>query len=290
MPSAAALLCAATRSLRAAGIEAPRAEARLLLRAATGWTPERLLAEPQASVPEPAVRRMARLVEARAARTPMAYLLGEREFWSLRLCVGPGVLVPRPETETLVEAALEALPDRAARLRILDLGTGSGCLLLALLHEYPNAVGLGVDRSAEALAIAAANARTLGLAGRALFVRGDWGRALGGSFDLIVANPPYVATDELRALAPEVVRHEPVAALDGGPDGFDAYRALLPDLLRLRAPAGLACLEIGAGQEPALRALFEAAGLDVSARPDLAGIPRCLVLRGRAGAGALTAR
>ncbi len=290
MPSAAALLCAATRSLRLAGIEAPRAEARLLLRAATGWTPERLLSEPHGAVPEAAAHRLAHLVEARAARTPMAYVLGEREFWSLRLRVGPGVLVPRPETETLVEAALEALPDRAARLRILDLGTGSGCLLLALLHEYPNALGVGVDRSAAALAIAADNARTLGLADRALLLRGDWGRALGGRFDLLVANPPYVATDELRVLAPEVVRHEPVPALDGGPDGLDAYRAVLPDLLRLRAPGGLACLEIGAGQEPALRALFEAAGLEVAARPDLAGIPRCLVLRGRAGDDALTAR
>lgn len=279
MPSAAALLCAATRSLRAAGIEAPRAEARMLLRAATGWTPERLVSEPLGAVPEAAARRLARLVEARAARMPMAYVLGEREFWSLRLRVGPGVLVPRPETETLVEAALEALPDRAARLRILDLGTGSGCLLLALLHEYPNALGVGVDRSAAALAIAAENARVHGLADRALLVRGDWGRALGGSFDLIVANPPYVATDELRALAPEVARHEPVSALDGGPDGLDAYRALLPDLLRLRASGGLACLEIGAGQEPALRALFEAAGLDVAVRTDLAGIARCLVLR-----------
>lgn len=290
MPSAAALLCAATRSLRAAGIATPRAEARLLLRTATGWTPERLLAEPQAPVPEPAARRMARLVEARAARTPMAYLLGEREFWSLRLRVGPGVLVPRPETETLVEAALEALPDRAARLRILDLGTGSGCLLLALLHEYPNATGVGLDRSAEALAMAAANARRLGFADRALFVRGDWGRALAGSFDLIVANPPYVATGELDGLEPEVAFHEPRAALDGGPDGLDAYRALLPDLARLLASEGIACLEIGAGQGPALRELGEAVGLGVAALPDLAGIPRCLVLRGKTRVGSIGTR
>lgn len=290
MPSAAALLCAATRSLRAAGIEAPRAEARLLLRAATGWTPERLLAEPHAEIPEPAARRMARLVEARAARTPMAYVLGEREFWSLRLYVGPGVLVPRPETETLVEAALAAFADRLAPLRILDLGTGSGCLLLALLHEYRNATGVGVDRSAEALAIAAANAHRLGFADRALFVRGDWGRALAGTFDLIVANPPYVATGELDGLEPEVALHEPRAALDGGADGLDAYRALLPDLARLLAPEGIACLEIGAGQGSALRELGEAVGLGVAARPDLAGIPRCLVLHRGAVAGAIGPR
>jgi release factor glutamine methyltransferase len=209
----------------------------------------------------------------------MAYILGEREFWSLPLFVGPGVLVPRPETETLVEAALEAFPDRTAPLRILDLGTGSGCLLLALLREYPNASGVGVDRSAEALAHATLNARRHGLADRALLVRGDWGRGLAESFELIVANPPYVASGELAELAPEVARYEPRAALDGGADGLDAYRAILPDLPRLLAPAGVACLEIGAGQATALAALAEVGGFRVAVRPDLAGIPRCLVLR-----------
>jgi release factor glutamine methyltransferase len=290
VPTAAALLCAATRSLRAAGIEAPRAEARLLLREATGWTPERLLAEPLAAVPETATRRMARLVEARAARTPMAYVLGEREFWSLAISVGPGALVPRPETETLVEAAIEALPDRDRGLRILDLGTGSGCLLVALLRTYRRATGVGTDRSAAALGWARANLARHRLLDRALLLRTDWAAGLAGRFELIVANPPYVASAELARLEPEVARHEPVEALDGGPDGLGAYRALLPDLARLLAPGGLACLEIGAGQEPALRRLCAEAGLAVAVRPDLAGIARCLVLRGEPGAGSVTAR
>jgi release factor glutamine methyltransferase len=275
----AQVLCAATRRLRAAGIEGARAEARLLLRHVTGLPPEDLVADRDRSLEAGAVSRFEALVARRAAREPMAYVLGEREFWSLPLSVGPGVLVPRPETETLVEAALEAFPDRTAPLRILDLGTGSGCLLLALLREYPNAVGVGVDRSAEALAHAARNARRHGLDGRALLVRGDWGRGLAGPFELIVANPPYVASGELTELAPEVARYEPRAALDGGADGLDAYRAILPDLPRLLAPAGVACLEIGAGQATALAALAEVGGFRVAVRPDLAGIPRCLVLR-----------
>jgi release factor glutamine methyltransferase len=274
-------LCAATRRLRAAGIEEARAEARLLLRHVTGLSPEVLVAEPDRRLEAEAAARFEALLARRAAREPMAYILGEREFWSLPLFVGPGVLVPRPETETLVEAALEASPDRTAPLRILDLGTGSGCLLLALLREYPNAVGVGVDRSAESLAHAARNARRHGLDGRALLVRGDWGRGLAGSFELIVANPPYVASGELTELAPEVARYEPRAALDGGADGLDAYRAILPDLPRLLAPAGVACLEIGAGQATALAALAEVGGFRVAVRPDLAGIPRCLVLRHR---------
>jgi len=277
----AQVLCAATRRLRAAGIEGARAEARLLLRHVTGLPPEDLVADRDRALEGEALARFEVLVARRAAREPMAYVLGEREFWSLPLSVGPGVLVPRPETETLVEAALEAFPDRTVPLRILDLGTGSGCLLLALLREYPNAVGVGVDRSAEALAHAARNARRHGLDGRALLVRGDWGRALAGPFALIVANPPYVASGELADLDPEVARHEPRAALDGGPDGLAAYRAILPDLGRLLAPAGVACLEIGAGQATALAALAEVAGFRVAVRPDLAGIPRCLVLRHR---------
>ncbi len=279
MPTAASLLREATRRLRAAGIEAARAEARLLLCRVTGWSRERLLAEPEAAVPEPeAARFRARLAE-REARTPIAYLLGEREFWSLPLVVRPGVLIPRPETETLVQAALEAFPERAAALRLLDLGTGSGCLLVALLHEYPAAIGVGVDRSPEALAVAAVNLARHGLGARALLLCGDWGRALEGRFDLIVANPPYVARGELAGLEPEVARHEPRIALDGGPDGLEAYRALLPDVARLLAPGGVACLEIGRGQEGPLAALAAGHRLAASQRTDLAGIVRCLVLR-----------
>lgn len=284
VPTAVALLDQASRRLRAAGIEAARAEARLLLCRVTGWSRERLLAEPEAVVPESEAARFGALLAEREARAPLAYLLGEREFWSLPLEVRPGVLIPRPETETLVEAALEAFPERAAPLRVLDLGTGSGCLLVALLHEYPAAIGVGVDRSPVALAVAAANLTRHRLAGRALLLRGDWGRALEGRFDLIVANPPYVARGELAGLEPEVARHEPRLALDGGPDGLDAYRALLPDVARLLAPAGVACLEIGRGQEGPVAALAGDLGLEASPRTDLAGIVRCLVLRrGRDG-------
>lgn len=284
MPTVEDLLATATRRLRAAGIEGARGEARLLVRRATGWPPERLLAEPHGAVPLAAAARFEALLAARARRVPMAYVLGEREFWSLRLAVGPGVLVPRPESETLVEAALEAFPDRAAVLRVLDLGTGSGCLLAAVLHERPAAIGVGVDRSAEALALAAANLRALGLAARALLVRGDWGAALAGPFDLVLANPPYVAAGELAGLEPEVALHEPREALDGGPDGLDAYRAILPDLPRLLAPAGLACLEIGRGQEGPIAALAAARGLEAVPRADLSGTVRCLVLRLRGAA------
>lgn len=278
----ASLVCAATRRLRAAGIGGARGEARLLLRHVTGWSAARLVSEPRAVVPEPAAARFEALVEARAGRAPIAYLLGEREFWSLPIAVGPGALVPRPETETLVEAVLGRIPDRAAALRVLDLGTGSGCLLVALLHLYPRAFGLGVDRSAEALAWARANLARHGLLGRAALVRADWAAALVGPFDLVVANPPYVASGELAGLAPEVARHEPPAALDGGPDGLAAYRAILPDLSRLLAPDGLACLEIGRGQEGPLAAEAAAHGLEIATmRADLAGIVRCLVLRRR---------
>lgn len=274
-------LCATTRRLREAGIESPRAEARLLLRHVTGLAPELLVRERDRVLAADERARLEALVARRAAREPMAYLLGEREFWSLPLHVRPGVLVPRPETETLVEAARDAFPDRERALRILDLGTGSGCILAALLHDYPNAFGIGVDRSAEALAVAAENLEALGLRRRAALVRGHWGAALAGSFELIVANPPYVASGELAALAPEVAHYEPREALDGGPDGLDAYRALLPDVARLLAAGGLGLLEIGAGQAEPLTALAAAAGFTVAVRPDLAGIDRCLLLRRR---------
>jgi release factor glutamine methyltransferase len=210
----------------------------------------------------------------------MAYILGEREFWSLPFQVGPAVLVPRPESETVVEAALEQIGDRAAPLRILDLGTGSGCLLLALLSELPQASGLGIDRSAAALAIASGNAERLDLADRAAFREGDWGRDLAGPFDVIVGNPPYVARADAAGLAPEVLVFEPEDALFAGPDGLCAYRALAPDCARLLAEDGFACLEIGQGQGAAVAQILGSHGLRlVASRPDLAGIERCLVLR-----------
>lgn len=276
----ARLVLQAAEALAAAGIEAPRHEAWLLLAHATGQERAALIAARPGPVAAAARERFAALVARRAGREPIAYLLGEREFWSLPFAVGPEVLVPRPDSETLVEAVLAALPDRAAPLRLLDLGTGSGCLLLALLSELPAAVGLGVDRSLAALAMAERNAARLSLAGRARFLAGSWGAALGGGFDLIVSNPPYIPAPMLAGLTPEVRDFEPQGALAAGEDGLDAYRALLPDVARLLAPGGLAALELGQGQAAAVEALARAAGLaPAGLRRDLAGIERCLLLR-----------
>lgn len=279
MSTVAALLAEGARALAAAGIERPRFEARLLLEHATGLARERLIAEPAARVPDAKMAAYRGLVARRAAREPMAYILGRAEFWSLAYAVAPGVLVPRPETETLIEAALRAFPDRARPLRVLDIGVGSGCLLLTLLHLFPSARGVGTDTSAAALACARLNAERLGVAARALLVATPWAAGVAGPFDLVVANPPYIPTAEIAGLAPEVARFEPRAALDGGPDGLAAYHAILPDLPRLLAPGGAALLEIGRGQHEALIPLAEAQGFAVATHADLAGIVRCLEFR-----------
>jgi release factor glutamine methyltransferase len=264
--------------LAEAGIENARAEAWLLLAAATGRDRAALITGAGDALDPAARGRLENLLRRRIAREPIAYILGEKEFWSLPLAVGPGVLIPRSETETLVEAALDAIPDRRAKQRVLDLGTGSGCILLALLSELGNAAGLGVDASAAALETARANAARLGLAGRARFREGDWGRGLSGPFDLIVSNPPYVAAPDWQSLQPEIRDFEPRAALLAGVDGLDAYRALAPDGLRLLATCGRLVLEIGQGQGDAVAAILAAHGLDVvERRRDLAGIERCLV-------------
>ncbi len=222
------LVDAVAELLRVAGIEQPRGEARLIVAEATGFDRARQLTDLARRVAPDAALALARR---RAAREPLAYLLGRRAFWSHEFAVGPGVLVPRPETETVVEAALEVLPDRERSLNILDLGTGSGCLLLTLLTLYPKAFGVGIDRSPEALAYAAINRAALGLQCRSRLVCGDWLAPLSSRFDLIVANPPYIAPDELRDAE---TRHEPELALLAGVDGLDAYRAIA-------APAFAAC-------------------------------------------------
>ncbi len=273
------LLCRGGQLLRAAAIEGPRLEARLLLGHVLGCRSEDLLRDPRAAVALDQARRFAALVQRRVRHEPVAYLLGEQEFWSLRFAVSPATLIPRADSETLVEAVLEAWPDRAAPLRVLDLGTGTGCLLLAVLAEYPNASGLGLDRSAAAAALAAGNARALGLAGRAHFLAADWAAPLNARFDLVLSNPPYIEAAAIPGLMPDVALHEPASALDGGADGLDAYRAIIADLPRLLAPGGRAVLELGAGQAAAVSGLARAAGLGVpGCRADLAGIPRALVV------------
>lgn len=273
LPEAAAVL-------KDAGVEAPRREARLLLAHALRMSPEQLVSR-DIPVPAGAADLFRELVARRSRREPFAYITGRREFWSLAFEVGPAVLIPRPETETLIEASLREFPRREQALRVLDLGTGSGCLLLAFLSERPNATGLGVDLSPDAIEIAARNARHLSLQSRTEFVRSDWTAGIGGKFDVVFANPPYVRSSELPALEPEVAGHEPLAALDGGADGLSAYRAIASGLAPFVAPGGRVFLEAGEGQAAAVRGIFAAAGFgDAGTVPDLAGIERCVVASG----------
>jgi release factor glutamine methyltransferase len=267
----------AARKLAAAGIESPRAEARLLYAHALGVTRDEALLSALEPTPEQAAS-FAVLVARRAAREPSAYITGHKEFWSMDFAVGPGVLVPRPDSETLIEEALRIFPDRAAPLRIGDLGAGSGILLIVALAEFPNASGSGFESSPDAFVWARTNAERLAL-GRAEIRQADWNVAPENSFDLIFSNPPYIPSGEIDSLAPDVAGYEPRAALDGGLDGLAAYRDLVGLLPRLLKARGRAILEIGAGQAPAMEPLFRVSGLKVSRiAPDLAGIPRALVL------------
>jgi release factor glutamine methyltransferase len=267
-------------ALTAAGIDNPRFEARLLLARASDLTIEQLVARGTDKVPATIVETMRSLTARRVRREPMAYILGEREFWGLSFKVSPAVLVPRPDSETLIEAVLALMPDRARAWRILDLGLGSGCLLLTLLREYPQARGVGLEASAEALAVAQENARALGVADRASLIAGDWRRAgwvesLGGPFDLVVSNPPYIASADVARLMPEVSSFEPRLALDGGAEGVDAYHTLIAAGPRLVTAGGFMAVEVGEGQAAEIAGLFAAAGL--SPRPpwkDLGGIDR----------------
>jgi release factor glutamine methyltransferase len=271
------LLCTAGQVLRAAALESPRLEARLLLCHTLACRAEDLLRDPRAEVAPAAAASFAALVRRRAAHEPLAYLTGEQEFWSLPFLVSPATLIPRADSETLVAAALAECP---APGRVLDLGTGTGCLLLAVLHECRDATGLGIDRNPAAAALAARNAARLGLAARARFVAADWAAPLAARFDLVLANPPYIETATIPGLMPEVAQHEPSSALDGGADGLDAYRAICAALPLLLAPQGCAVLELGAGQAEAVGAIAAAAGLRrVAVREDLGGIPRALLLR-----------
>ncbi|MGH6901749.1 MAG: peptide chain release factor N(5)-glutamine methyltransferase, partial [Geminicoccaceae bacterium] len=266
--------------LAAAGIEDARAEAWLLLATATGRERAELMAGTAARLDAAQAARLEELVRRRAAREPIAYILGEKEFWSLTFEIDPAVLIPRPESETVVAAVLDEIKGQGPASRLLDLGTGSGCLLLALLSELPNATGLGVDASAGAVALAGRNAARLDLAAHAGFAQGRWGEGLEERFDVIVSNPPYVAEPEWSRLQPEIREFEPRAALVAGADGLAAYRALAPDCARLLAPDGLCALEIGHGQSNAVTEILGRHGLKVTGRHrDLAGIERCVIIR-----------
>ncbi len=277
MSSIADALKAATARLTAGGVPEARLEARVLAGEAFGLSREALLARDDQTARAEDLARFDDFVARRIAGEPTARLLGRQEFWSLEFGLGPETLIPRGDSETIVEAALASISDRAVPLRLIDFGTGSGCLLLALLSELPNATGLGIDASAETLEVAARNAKRLGLASRASFQRGDWGHGLAGPFDLIVSNPPYIRDGDIAGLATEVARFEPRRALAGGADGLDCYRALASDLSRLLAPGGQAVLEIGQGQADEVEMIMAAAGLTpADRRADLAGIVRAL--------------
>jgi release factor glutamine methyltransferase len=274
--SVGTLLCQGGQALREAGIADSRREARLLLAQALESTTEALLREPRAEVAPEAAARFDSLLTRRTAREPMAQITGHAGFWTLDLEVGPQTLVPRADSEALIEALVAS---GVAPRRILDLGTGTGCLLLAALAEFPEAQGIGVDLVPAAAALASRNAARNGLENRGKFLAGHWADAISGRFDAILSNPPYIESGVIAGLMPEVSRHEPASALDGGTDGLDAYRAILSQLPRLLTSAGIAVLELGEGQGPAVSALAETAGLRVlGGREDLGGITRALIL------------
>ncbi len=266
---------------RLIGIEAPEADARILLAHALHLDRTQLVSQSDRVLEAREINAISMLAARRCRREPVARIVGVKEFWSLAFHVTPDVLVPRPETETLVEAALDVVVRgglRNEKLRILDIGTGTGALLLTLLTELPNAAGIGTDISAAALGIARDNAARHRLTTRASFVRCAGADALNAPFDFIVSNPPYIASGDIAALPPEVRDYDPVVALDGGRDGLVVYRAIAADARRLLAPGGRLIVELGAGQEKAVAALFTNAGLHLGqARKDLAGIARALI-------------
>jgi release factor glutamine methyltransferase len=279
-----AALATAAAALTAAGFDEPRRRARRLVAAALDLSEAAVFGYPERALPAAEELRLKAMLGRMAAREPLSRILGRRAFWGLDFVLSAATLDPRPESEGLVEAVLARLPDRARPYRFLDLGTGSGCLLLALLCEYAEASGVGVDIAPDAVRTARDNARRLGLADRAAFAADDWGQAVAGRFDAVVANPPYIPTPALGGLPPEVRDHDPRRALDGGTDGLASYRALAAALPRLLRPGGMFAVEIGAGQAESVAAIVARHGLGVAeVRPDLAGIARCLVGHGPSG-------
>ena len=279
----------AQKRLKTAGVDSPSIDARLLLEAAAGVTRLEVISDPYRPLTAEQVARFDGYVERRSRREPVARILGRKGFWKLLLQVNPEVLTPRPETERVVDIALEAFPQERASFSMLDLGVGSGAILLSVLAERPAAKGLGVDISEAALATARDNAASLGLAERVTFLRTDWTQGLPDeAFDFVTSNPPYIPTGDIEGLEPEVSAHEPRLALDGGPDGLSAYRVLAPEILRVLKPEGRFAVEIGWDQGAAVKALFEQAGAqdlrvvrDLSDRDRVvAGCKKALGIRG----------
>jgi release factor glutamine methyltransferase len=266
---------AARARLEAAGVDGPVIDARLLVEAASGASRLDIISDPHRLLSGDQELTLDTLLARREKREPISHILGVRGFWKIMLKVTPDVLTPRPDTESLLDVLLPGIPvDRP--VTVLDLGVGSGAILLAILAERPAARGLGVDVSAEAVAVARENAANLGLGSRVALLRGDWTAGLASeSFDVVVANPPYLPSGDIGGLAPEVRDHEPRLALDGGPDGLDAYRAIAPQIMRVLRPGGVFAVEIGLGQAPAVQTLFrEARAVDVAVHNDLTARPR----------------
>ena len=266
--------------MKAAGLDTPVLDARLIVQHALGVDWNTLYLKDDQPLLDDERRRLEGQLGRRAAHEPVSRIIGRRHFWTLDLAVSADTLDPRPDTESVIESVIAAIPDRSRPLRILDLGTGTGALLLALLAEYPGATGLGIDRSSGALAVARVNAESHGLEARADFAEGDWCAGVTGKFDVIVSNPPYIPQGDPAGLPRDVRDYDPALALDGGADGLDAYRILLPRLASLLSPDGLAVVEIGAGQGDAVIRLGQDSGLTLmSCRKDLAGIERAIAFR-----------
>ncbi|MBM3548735.1 MAG: peptide chain release factor N(5)-glutamine methyltransferase [Alphaproteobacteria bacterium] len=271
-------LALATKRLTEAGVETARLDARLLLASVAGMSASAVLLEPDRVLAAETETVFNEFVDRRCRREPVSRIIGKREFWSLDFAITLSTLDPRPDSETLVEAALAQFDPDPPR-RVLDLGSGTGCLLLAVLSERPRWTGIGIDIAEDAVAVGRANARTLDLTARAHFQKGDWGQGLTGPFDLILTNPPYIPSREIPGLAPEVSAYDPRRALDGGKDGLDAYRVLAPTIARLLAPEGRAVIELGKGLANAVAGLMSEAGLkELDRRQDLSSVERCLVV------------
>lgn len=268
------LLARAAERLREAGCETPELDARLLLQAATGLTRETLILEPERRIGSDDLRRLASFLERRAQREPVSRILGEREFYGRPFRVTEATLDPRPDTETLINAALAAMPEGA---RLLDLGTGTGAIAVTLLAERPDATGVATDLSPEALDVARENAERAGVAKRLALLQGSWFEPVSGVFDIIVSNPPYIPEGDIAGLSPDVRNFDPVLALVGGADGLDPYRAISARAARHLAAGGHVLVEIGAGQARDVEAIFAEAGLGIMQRHrDLGGHLRCL--------------
>jgi release factor glutamine methyltransferase len=274
MTSTVEVLASAAKRLSDAGIASARLEARVLLAHVLDVESSALIGS--GAIDTRQMELFETYVQRRVAREPLAYIVGHKEFFSLDFAVGPGVLVPRPETETLVEEALREFPDTSAELAVLDIGTGSGCLIAAFLSRYENASGLAVDVSPEALIWAERNLARHGLSDRCRFVSGVWNAE--GAFDVVFANPPYLTDEEFAEAAPEIRRYEPRLAFVAGCDGLASYRTIAPQIASVLKPAGLAFVEVGKGQARDVQEILEDSGLEVRRiAPDLAGIPRCLI-------------